>query len=1003
MRRALAVLVVACWSLFASSCEESCLGADEACTITSPCAALQFECAAPNAPRVHRLQAGDPIPGGLNVLASPGDVVLDNGVVTAVIDALDHPHYVAPTGGHLLDLASSMGDDDSLTHVFHTVGFLPGDSVRYERMTLEQGEGYAAVQVHGVLDGDENVRVATRYEIRPCEPGIRVRTEMVNRGVEPRVWSLVDAWYWSGREALPFAPGRGRGFEQPGFQDPVSSSWEPFPFMAAAAHADPAASYVEVACNARTLQGFHTEQLSAAGRPIRVVQPRDVEVFERFLGVVPGRAIGPAADLALELRRQLHGERYTELSGRVQVAGNATVGHVLGDEVRAAIVIAEGTLATPIEERTPWTQVTPAADGTFRARVPAGRDYVLDVRAFGRTAELVEARVNAEPTDVGVIEVSPAAELEVTVLVDGVPDHAQVFVHPADDATREAVEARLFDGYYDCAPLLGSPVGGSPSCDRLLVRDSTTVQLPPGRYDVYATAGIFATLARETIDARAGERASVTLSLSRLSIAPENTLSADFHVHGAASFDSTIPDLDRVQAFLAANVDVLAATDHDVVWSYEDARAALDVDSRMRVMVGLETTGHILFDLTPGSSIPQVIGHWNVWPLPFTPDAPYRGAPWDELAEPGLLFDRFVEAGWPRDTGIIQLNHPWSPAQVGRDLGFPRAVGVDARVPLPVEHDGTGPGLVLRTPPGASFSNADYHTQEVMNGTANEDLQPFRSYWFYLLNQGIVRAGTANSDSHSLVDNILGTPRTLVWTDQTIASFDEARFNRAVREGRMIGTNGPVIEVSTTDAMGNVRTPSVEAFAPGAGALLAIRVSAAPWVPVEEVRIVVNGRVARVLSAELSSPADPFGTEGLVRFEGTVALSELLPDDGRDAWIVVEAGTPLATQGDLDCDGIPDTGDNDGNGVIDWRDVDRNDDDVVDRADLDEVGGAAPPCDGDADVGPLGHPPAPTRGQRGYEFLVVTPGGYPASFTNPLLLDRNGGGFTGPGLPMGGP
>ena len=65
-----------------------------------------------------------------------------------------------------------------------------------------------------------------------------------------------------------------------------------------------------------------------------------------------------------------------------------------------------------------------------------------------------------------------------------------------------------------------------------------------------------------------------------------------------------------------------------------------------------------------------------------------------------------------------------------------------------------------------------------MNGTENEDLQPYRAYWFYLLNQGIVRAGTGNSDSHGLVDNVLGTPRTLVWTDQTVADFDEAAFNR---------------------------------------------------------------------------------------------------------------------------------------------------------------------------------------------------------------------------------
>ena len=214
-----------------------------------------------------------------------------------------------------------------------------------------------------------------------------------------------------------------------------------------------------------------------------------------------------------------------------------------------------------------------------------------------------------------------------------------------------------------------------------------------------------------------------------------------------------------MRAFLAANVDVIVATDHDVVWDYADARDALGADARMQILVGLETTGHVLFDLTPGNSIPQVIGHWNVWPLAFEPSGPYRGAPWDELVEPGALFDRFVEAGWPEASGVIQLNHPWAAAQFGRDLGFPRAVGVDAREPLPTEFDGTGQSMILRTPPGAGFGNADYHAQEVMNGTENEDLLPYRAYWFYLLSQGILRAGTANSDSHTLVDNVLGTPR----------------------------------------------------------------------------------------------------------------------------------------------------------------------------------------------------------------------------------------------------
>ncbi len=973
---------LAALGLFAGCTEENCLRADEGCTVPSPCGELDFACATPTAATVRTLAEGDPIPGGIDALASPGDVVLSNGVVTAVIDALDHPHYVAPTGGNLLDLTSQSNADDSLTHLFHAVGLLPGDSVFYERMTLESTGTYAAVQVHGSLAGHPEVRVATRYEIRPCEPGVRVRTEIVNRTREPQSWTLVDAWYWSGREALPFAPGRGRGFEQPGLVSPVADSWEAQPFMAASAHVDPGSTVFEVACSESSLYGFHTEQLSGVGLPPRIVQPRDFEVFERFIGVVAGRSIGPAADHALAIREVLFGEEHAQISGRVTGATG------LGDEVRASILIEEGTPEQPVDERTPWTQVVPRLDGTFDVSVPTGRDYVLTVRAFGRDVLQRSVRVDAADVDVAALEITPPAGLDVTVTLDGVADWTQVFVHPADDATDEAVRAQIDGGFYECAPLLGSSTGGSPACNRIMLNGTASVSLPPGRYDLFATAGLFSTVARETVTVAAGERASVALALSRLPLRPEGTLDADFHVHGGASFDSTVPDFDRVTAFLAANIDVIAATDHDVVWDYAAARSTLGADGRMRIIVGLEATGHVLFDLTPDHPIPQVIGHWNVWPLVFDLGGPYRGAPWDELVEPGALFDRFVSVGWPRETGVIQLNHPWSPAQFGRDLGFPRAVGVDARVPLPRTYDGTGPGLVLRTPSGATFSNADYHTQEVMNGTENEDLLAFRAYWFYLLDQGIVRAGTGNSDSHGLVDNVLGTPRTIVWTDQTVADFDAASFNADVRAGHMIGTNGPILEVSTTDRSGAVVTPSVTPLRPAADARLAIRVSAAPWVPVEEVRIIVNGAVVRTLQAELSHPADAFGTEGVVRFDGDVALSEILPPGDGDAWIVVEAGAPLPMAGDLNCDGIPDTGDIDGNGVVDWRDVERDEP-------LEE---APAVCDADQDVGPFGHPPEPGRADAGYPFLAVTPGGYPMSFTNPLLLDRRGDGFDGPGV-----
>lgn len=975
----------------ASCGHTTCAGSDDpACHTPTPCASLSFTCSGGSV-SVGTLAAGDPIPVGPDVLASTGDIVLENDQIRVVIDALDHPHYVAPTGGNVLDLVSTDGLEDSLTHLFHGVGLLPGDTIAYHTLITDSGPGFAAVEVRGALAGHPDAPVVTRYEVRPCEPGLRVRTEILNGTPDAQTWALVDAWYWSGRETLPFAPGVGTGFDQPGFVSPLASSWIPQRYFAAGAHAGLASAYGEVACNVPFF-GFHTEQLSAVGPQPRVVPPRDVEVFERFITVEPGTSVAGPIDTLLEVRRQLHGEAFTELSGAVMAPG-ATA---LGREARASLVIEEGTTSMTRAERTPVTQVTPAPDGTFRARVPSDHDYVIVAEAFGREVASSEIHASGASTEVGTISLPGAARVTLEVTVDGVADHAQVFVTPADDETEADVRAQLLGGFTSCAPLLGSSTGGSPACDRVLVHGSADVELPPGHYAFFATAGTFASIARGEATLAAGDAQTVPLAIATMPLVPTGALSGDFHVHGAASFDSTIPDLDRVQAFLAARVDVLATTDHDVVHDYAAARQMLDADARIHVMVGLEATGHILFDLVPGAPLPQVIGHWNVWPLAFVPDGPYRGAPWDELVEPGPLMDRFVEAGWPSETGIVQLNHPWAPAQVGRDLGFPRAVGVNARMPLPRTDlsgwDGTGPGLVMRTVPGSHFGNADYQTQEVMNGTENEDLLPYRAYWFYLLSQGIVRAGTANSDSHSLVDSVLGTPRTLVWSGETIASFDDVAFDRAMREGHMIGTNGPVIEASIDG-----HAPSVTPFAPPADAELSLRVSAAPWVPITEVRIVVNGVVARTLAAELTQPVDPFGTLAVIRFDGALALSELGVMPGTDAWIVIEAGEALPPVADLNCDGIPDTGDGNGNGVADWRDVDRNDDDVVDERDIADII-MVPGCDADAMTGPIPRTPRGARDGARYAFAVVTPGAYAYAFTNPLLVDWAADGFDAPGI-----
>jgi hypothetical protein len=974
-----AVLAILAAALLSGCPPEGCLRSTEGCVVPSPCLDLSFSCD-DSSLSIKILEAGDAVPGGLDSLASPGDVLMTNGRVQVVIDALDHPHYLAPTGGGIVDLATADGDDDSLRHFVQAVGVLPDEAAFYTSLEIIEEDGLVAVQVGGHLDGRPDVPIYTRYELRPCDPGVRIRTELVNLEPDPISVLVGDGHYMGNRELLPFTPGV--GFEQPSFGlSTLGDAISAVPFVASGAHSDPAVSYATVSCSQESIVGFRSTEISLDGAARRIVMPRDYEIYERFLAAGAGPTLSAAVDVALELRRQLFGEEWNELSGQLTGGG----GMPFGDAVRASLLISEvkddGTLSAS-------THTLPAADGTFRVRVPANRDYRVVVDAYGREVATADVTVSGD-TDMGSLEVPPEGLLTLTATVDGVADHVLAFILPASDSTEEDSLAGLYGQMHECAPLLGHPHGPSPACNRVLIdpddADGTSVGLPSGTYHVYAIAGPFSTLAQEDIFVPAdGQEVVQAVAVESIAgLQPAGTLTGDFHVHGGTSFDSNFPHMDRMRSFLASRLQVIATTEHDAAWDFAASRAALGADDRVAIMVGTENTGHVLFKLLPTSQYPKVVGHWNLWPIDFDPEGPYRGAYWDEKAEPGTLFTRALDRGFDPDEGVIQLNHPLGAGAFGRDFAWGTTIGVDLTIPLPSGFDDTEVSLFGRTPPGAQFANSDFDTQEVMNGTNNGLYLQYRAFWFWLLDQGIIRAGMANSDSHSLLENVVGIPMTVVWTDSTVADFDVSEFNAALKAGRSFGTNGPVLEVTMTNAAGDVVRPSLEPFTPEAGAQLSITLRAAPWVPVPEVRVYVNGELVQTIDV----PERPTVETVELLTDHPVALSDLL-GDGDDGWIVVEAGWPLAENEDLDCDGAPDTGDNNGDGTIDWHDIEA-------FAELDEAPDG--PCYEES--GPMTDPAAPLeRNGALYRFRAVVPGGYPLAFTNPLLIDRAGDGFDAPGV-----
>src|SRR5690242_6820281 len=79
-------------ALLSGCAKEGCLSGASDCRVPSPCQSLSFECSGGSV-EARVLKTGDAVPGGLVALGAPGDVLLGNDKVVAVIDGIDNANY----------------------------------------------------------------------------------------------------------------------------------------------------------------------------------------------------------------------------------------------------------------------------------------------------------------------------------------------------------------------------------------------------------------------------------------------------------------------------------------------------------------------------------------------------------------------------------------------------------------------------------------------------------------------------------------------------------------------------------------------------------------------------------------------------------------------------------------------------------------------------------------------------------------------------------------------
>lgn len=163
-----------------------------------------------------------------------------------------------------------------------------------------------------------------------------------------------------------------------------------------------------------------------------------------------------------------------------------------------------------------------------------------------------------------------------------------------------------------------------------------------------------------------------------------------------------------------------------------------------------------------------------------------------------------------------------------------------------------------------------------------------RDDWFALLKQQTPTAWTKGlglSAARFSLDTPVGLARTYLKVGATLAQDALAPVLTALRSGAAVASTGPLLDVSVGGVGPGGLVPG-----PAATVSLSISLYAPDWVPVDEVRVVVNG------AAPIPVPLSSFTASATDARLRTATVSVPMPV-GKDAWLVVEAGVPRAQTG----------------------------------------------------------------------------------------------------------
>ncbi|MBM4270007.1 MAG: carboxypeptidase regulatory-like domain-containing protein [Deltaproteobacteria bacterium] len=323
--------------------------------------------------------------------------------------------------------------------------------------------------------------------------------------------------------------------------------------------------------------------------------------------------------------------------------------------------------------------------------------------------------------------------------------------------------------------------------------------LEPGSYRVVVSHGPEYSIATADITVTAGATTPVSVQIARV-IDTTGFVASDFHVHSIDSPDSKVSRRERLTSMVSEGVDFFTPSDHETRQDFNPDIVALGMTGLISVAPSAEIT---TFDY----------GHFNAWPMTIDPNQVNGGSvdhggaapPGEDFPSEGnySLTPAEIVAAAHADPGTdtVQINHFYSHFGIGQS-----GLAIDTGMTPP---QSSVPGSVRRLDP--SVTNYFTDTFDALEIFIESDrTQIFDNFygrnlgdWINLINQGIVRTAVSNSDTHRRVTTLSGFPRTMVASptdDPGLLAGIADSLSQNVNDGRAIGTNGPMLRITTSAA-----------------------------------------------------------------------------------------------------------------------------------------------------------------------------------------------------------